>query len=266
MSDVVLVSPILLKPSFEESVYDTPGEYTLEIPEGASAMQIVAWGGGGAGWGTIYGSAGFAYGGAGGAIECEIPLGPSTVEPGDSLALVVGYGYSGNTPGHGQGGDRDGARAQAGGGATGVFDASVSQGNAIAMAAGGGGCGHTGGGSRNSGYPADHVSHSGGNGTMEGTNAKSFGSAVTDQSGAGGGGYFGGPRTGGGTGGAGGASFIHANASSGTIHDHSTTTHVPNNTGHEGYNGTAGRGSTFRGEYVVDQDYGAPGLLIINFT
>lgn len=214
---------------------------------GGVSVTIKVWGAGGGGGYWNGGSAG--SGGSGGYAQATF-----TLEPGTSLAVLVGAGgISGGSGGVGGGGNGAGSTGVghaggAGGGYSGVFLTSVSHGNAYIIAGGGGGggsfdrdgedeSGGAGGGS--AGLAGVNSPNHGGGGSSSGggsagTTGSTAGSALQGGNadgafgmfgGGGGGGYYGGggggvtgasdaEETGGGGGGSG---YIYASGTSTTL-------------------------------------------------
>ncbi len=206
------------------------------VPVGVTSIKVKMWGPGG-GTGN-YGAAG--GGGAGG-----FTTGFLSVTPGEILYLAVGSGGkhpvsttgnggNGGWPGGGFG-TRGDASGGGGGGFTGIFNTSMTQGNALMIAGGGGGAtgfgnfgagggGGLTGGSGTSGSGFGGTQSAGGNGGGGSSSpptagvALAGGTAFTDQTtstsndcGGGGSGYFGGGAgQGDGRSGGGGSGFLHA--------------------------------------------------------
>ena len=249
--------------SFQTFSYVSDALQAFVVPAGVTSIKVKMWGPGG-GTGNYSGSGG---GGPGG-----FSTGYLSVTPGETLYLAVGSGgkhpvsTSGNGGNGGWPGGGFGTRGDAsgggGGGFTGIFNTSMTQGNALMIAGGGGGStgfgsfgaggggGSTGGsGTSGSGFGGSQVA--GGNGGGGSSSpptagvALAGGTAFTDQTtstsndcGGGGSGYFGGGAgQGDGRAGGGGSGFLHAtrvtggttttgsNAGSGN-----TTTSPPNTT------------------------------------
>ena len=204
---------------------------TFTVPTGVTSIRIKAWGGGG---GDSAGGAGFA--------KAEV-----TVTPGDTLAIRIGgggkvrYGSAGSTDIVANGGGRGyvyvanaGIGVGGGGGYSGVFsNNTISQANALVIAAGSGGGAKYASGAASLGGAGGGTSGNNGTGASPGTGGtQSAGGSVNGAAlvggngsnsgtypvnGGGGGGYFGG---GGGSsstlatssGGGGGSSYIKAGA------------------------------------------------------
>lgn len=225
-------------------VYNYTGSIqSYTVPTGVTSIEVLMWGGGGAGsYRNANNNAG--SGGSGAFVK-----GSLTVTPGQVLYIVVGGGgtYSTTNGTHAGGYGGGGAAYQnagSGGGYSGIFVSNtLTQANARAMAGGGGGGGYgrsrnyggAGGattGTSGGGLDATHTGGSGGTiaaggaaGTGSGTNAGTAGSILQGGTGGnntyggagGGGGYYGGgggygsSQSGGngtwGSGGGGGASF-----------------------------------------------------------
>jgi len=204
----------------------TSGNGTF-VPITNGQVEVYTWGGGGAG-GTV---GGWIYGAAGGAGAAA--RGVLNVSNGTSYAIVVGGGggvnsYNGGsiTCANGGGGcaswnNSDNRYGSGGGGYSGIFNTSVSQANALLIAAGGGGGGSSRAGTGNAGgagggafgqdgyspydsktayagkggtqtaagvdASCDSQNTTGGQGALQGGRAK-----VNSYGGAGGGGYWGG--------------------------------------------------------------------------
>lgn len=157
-------------------------DQTFIIPNCATTINIKCWGAGGGGGGN---SANYNIpGGAGAFAEADFP----TSSYGGSLTVVVGeggdhhfsqataaaYGFGGQAVHDGQGG-----------GLSGVFNGTVTQGNAMIISGGGGGA---------SGSVTDSQSNNGGHGNAgdAGGAAGMTGTSATSNNGAGAGGYNGG--------------------------------------------------------------------------
>jgi hypothetical protein len=200
----------------------TGADQTFVVPAGVTEIYVKLWGAGGAG-GV---SGGWGQGSTGGGGGCSVGVIPTT--PGETLILVVGQGGQSNyasagSYNYGRGGtfsnNTDNRYVGQGGGYTGIFRTSVTQGNAVMIAGGGGGggCsragfGNWGGaggglvGQRGSATYDGRWNYSGNGGTQiaGGTNpinSGNNGSALTGGTGrsgsnpyggSGGGGYFGG--------------------------------------------------------------------------
>ena len=132
----------------------TGAQQSFVVPAGVTAIYVKMWGAGGGG-GV---SGGWGYGSDGGGGGCSIGLIPVTA--GETLQIVVGRGGQTNWPNgqtlvYGGGGglknNSDNRYAGAGGGYTGIFRTSVTQGNALMIAGGGGGGGSSRAGAGNFG-------------------------------------------------------------------------------------------------------------------
>lgn len=193
----------------------TGGNQTFVVPAGITEIYVKMWGAGGGG-GV---SGGWSYGSVGGGGGCSIGLIPVT--PGETLNIVVGQGgqtnwASSQTLMYGGGGglknNSDNRYAGAGGGYTGIFRSSITQGNALMIAGGGGGggssrlgAGNFGGagggleGQRGGSSYDGKYNYGGGGGTQSGG-----GTGISQAGGALYGGYGGEPGNGYGGGGGGG--------------------------------------------------------------
>lgn len=213
----------------------TGADQSFVVPVGVTEIYVKMWGAGGAG-GV---SGGWSYGSPGGGGGCSVGVIPVTA--GETLILVVGQGGQTNyaSPGsynYGRGGtfsnNSDNRYAGQGGGYTGIFRSSVTQGNAIMIAGGGGGGGSSragfgnwggaGGGlvGQRGGSAYDgrwNYSGTGGTQTAGGTNpvnSGNNGSALTGGTGRSGNSPYGGSGGGGYYGGAGG-DYVESNTMAG---------------------------------------------------
>lgn len=133
---------VQLNPFGRQAFSFTNNNQTLTIPTGVSVMLAKCWGAGGAA-GTPGGWYIGSPGGGGGYMSSVIP-----VTPGENLIVIVGRGGEPNagTVGFGGGGRAshngvDNRYTGGGGGYSGIFRTSVTQGNALIIAGGGGGGG-----------------------------------------------------------------------------------------------------------------------------
>jgi hypothetical protein len=164
-------------------VFGAAGTYYVTVPAGTSAITLHALGG--AGFDGVPGtSVDPNYGGTAGSgtvVDQVLPVGPGgTVQPGDSLEVVVGAKGGGGQRGYGSLLGGDGGN---GGGATYVRDRD--RGNAVLVVAAGGG----GGGGAGSGYDA----YNGGDGGTDSAGQAGIGGFYLP---AGVGGAAGGPSSG----------------------------------------------------------------------
>lgn len=176
---------------------------SFTVPAGITAIRVYMWGGGG-------GASG--YQGGGGAFVC----GSVAVTPGQVIQVAVNYGGGYNGYSYG-------------GGLSGIFNTSITQANAIAIAGGGGSAGSGGYGgfggitAGSAGYYNASPGGGGGGGTQtaagagsgngsSGSGMQGGGNQTNMNGGAGGGGYFGGGGGGNNSianvGGGGGSSYI----------------------------------------------------------
>ncbi len=271
----------------------TGNPQTFTVPAGVTSIDVKIWGAGGAGSST---------GGSGG--SGAFVKGTIAVMPSQSLVVIVGGGgsYSASvaSPGGFGGGGNAGAKdGGSGGGYSGIFDASVSHNNTLAIAGGGAGGGHYtvgtygGAGGATSGSDGgdvngDYTGGKGGNvivggaggffnGVLNGVNgfALTGGSGGNDGTntyggGGGGGGYYGGGGGFGGSGtffssgGGGGSSFLGTMTgvtnTQGNFHPFGSVTQAPGNL-EAGYVAGVGNGSGNSTE-----DPGGNGLVIITYT
>jgi hypothetical protein len=219
LTDPVFVFP----PGKTRTTYTCTGsQQTFVVPVGITEIYVKMWGAGGGG-GV---SGGWSYGSDGGGGGCSIGLIPVT--PGETLQIVVGRGGQTNWPNsqtlvYGGGGglknNSDNRYAGAGGGYTGIFRSSVTQGNALMIAGGGGGGGSSRAGAGNFGGAGGGLegqrggssydgkwNYGGGGGTQSagGTGISQAGGALYGGYGGEGGNGYGGGGGGGFWGGAGG--------------------------------------------------------------
>lgn len=251
----------------------TPGEYTI-VPSSGFTKVVKMWGAGGKP--STAGSTSWGGSGAGGA-----GTGTVTFSGGVTHLLRVGNAGSTGTPsatayGAGAGGTSSGGvgLAGSGGGYTGIFRTSVTQGNAVLMAGGGGGgaanrsdglggrFGAAGGGTagQTTGDLCAQPGTQGGGGAAQGGGSPTSGSALqggggdTTQGAGGGGGYFGGGGGGqhgdGGYGGGAGSGYYNATyVTSATLYTGSFTT--PGNNTDADRPTNAGNGATSGGSGVA---------------
>jgi plastocyanin len=249
--------------------YNSPGSYTVVIPEGISTLKVKAWGAGGGA--SQHGSPG----GGGGFGQ-----GTLAVSPGDAFVIVVGgggggspgcgAGSAGGTPGNGGSGSNHCAHpgygnGAGGGGYSGVFLSGVTHGNARILGGGGGG-GSTvagAGGGENGETVFTGYGTQGGGGTQSGGGAAGGGGGHTGGAltgangitishwgtGGGGGGYYGGGSggfycCGHGGGGGGGSGFVSGSDTELTQGSRDLVA----NSGDDDYLSPAGIGGTSSGE------------------
>jgi trimeric autotransporter adhesin len=265
-------------------IITTPGEYTVVVAGVINMSKVVKmWGAGGKP--TSGGSASWGAGGAGGSA-----VGTVTFVSGTTYKIRVpsAGNSSGTNPATAYGGGNGGGTysvgvSGGGGGYAGIFNTSVTQGNAVLMAGGGGGGashrsdglggrpGAAGGGTTGQNAADAYISSPGtqsaGGITASGGSGGQTGSALqggnsTGGGGGGGGGYWGGGGGGpqssqsdGGCGGGGGSGYYNPSVvtsatlyiGSGITPGNNTDTDKPNNAGLS----SAGLGSAYDGAVVI---------------
>lgn len=78
--------------SFQNIIYNEPGNYTYTVPDGIYMLYVSAAAGGGGGGGCNYGSGRYGGGGGGGAAVFNRAI---FVEPGEQISITVGAGGAG---------------------------------------------------------------------------------------------------------------------------------------------------------------------------
>lgn len=78
--------------SFQNIIYNEPGNYTYTVPDGIYMLYVSAAAGGGGGGGCNYGSSRYGGGGGGGAAVFNRAF---FVEPGEQISITVGAGGAG---------------------------------------------------------------------------------------------------------------------------------------------------------------------------
>lgn len=78
-----------------ERVYDTPGEYTFEVPVGVSNVLVEVWGGGGGGGAGATSNTSNVGGGGGGGGYIKGEMGGPLIVPGSVLSIGIGAGGEG---------------------------------------------------------------------------------------------------------------------------------------------------------------------------
>ena len=73
-----------------QTIYDTPGTYTLTVPAGLTAMKVELLGGGGGGGGASYGDSGDYFGGGGGGAGTVVRGVLNDLTTGSTYTLTVG--------------------------------------------------------------------------------------------------------------------------------------------------------------------------------
>lgn len=80
--------------SFQNIIYNEPGNYTYTVPDGIYMLYVSAAAGGGGGGGCNYGSGGYGGGGGGGAAVFNRAI---FAESGEQISITVGSGGVGGT-------------------------------------------------------------------------------------------------------------------------------------------------------------------------